>query len=381
VIINIKVVVDMKIVRMALIGLGSMGKKYAQMLSDGTVKGVALTAVVCRSEENRLWAKEHLGDKVRVFNNSDELYGQPEQYDAVLIVTPHKSHPQLAIQAFQLGKHVFCDKPAGISVIQAKEMVDAAIASGCLYGMMFHQRMYKKYIRIKELIESGQLGHITRAMMVNARYFRTVHYHQSQNWRSSWTGEGGGALINQGQHILDIWQWLLGMPTEIYANIPYGKYNDFLVDDEATITMKYPNHMTGVFMLTTGEAVWEERFEIIGTKGTIVLEDDTLTFTSYSHEITEYAKTADTNSREGLQFTKQTQTFTKEEEPYPQMFEQFIDAINNGKKPTATGQDGLMALELTNGAYLSAWKNAPITLPIHAEEYAAWLEQMEQREK
>ena len=151
--------------------------------------------------------------------------------------------------------------------------------------MMFHQRRYKKYMRLKKLLDDGALGAVKRVQLENSRYFRTWMYHRSGSWRSSWAGEGGGALLNQGQHILDIWQWLFGMPISIYAVIPYGKYNDFMVDDEATLLMEYPQQRTATFILSTGEGSYTERLEIVGTKGTALLEKDTLTLQLESLEL------------------------------------------------------------------------------------------------
>ena len=365
--------------RFALIGTGSMGKKYGVMLNSGMVKNATLTAVVCRSEENRSWAEETLKSTVRIYADTEELFNNPQEYDAVLIVTPHKTHPELAIRSFELEKHVFCDKPAGVSVLQARKMNEAAIQSGKLYGMMFHQRLYKKYIRLKEIIDSNQLGEITRVMLVNSRYYRTSHYHKSGSWRSSWNGEGGGALINQGQHIIDIWQWLFGMPESVYANIPFGKYNDFAVDDEATIMMKYPNKMSAVFVLTTGEVGWEERLEIIGTCGSILLEDDTLTITRYSKDSVEYGKTATVNSRENLTCETVSEQFEKQAEPYAEMFENFA-AAQKEDDLVAPGNAGFLALQITNAAYLSAWKNETISLPVDEKEYELELKKQIEQE-
>jgi predicted dehydrogenase len=182
-------------------------------------------------------------------------------------------------------------------------------------------------------------------------------------------GEGGGALINQGQHLLDIWTWLFGMPKTVYAAIPFGKYNDFQVDDEATITMKYPNQMTGVFMLTTGEAVNQERLEIVGSKGKILLEDGTLHIWKYSEDACEYAKTAKVNSRDDLTIHQTVEIFEKQPEPYVQMLQNFAEAVKQGKPLVAPGEEGSHALELTNAAYLSAWKRCIVQLPMDLKEY------------
>lgn len=367
--------------RIALVGTGGMGRKYAVMLTDGSVSKAVLTAVVCRKDEAKMWAKNTLPSDIKVYSSADEMFLAPDEYDAVLIVTPHKTHPELAIKAFSLGKHVFCDKPAGVSVGDAIRMQKASEEAGVYYAMMFHQRKYGKYIKMKEIITSGQLGKLERVMLVNSRYYRTKYYHESGSWRSSWTGEGGGALINQGQHILDIWQWLFGMPQKIYANIPFGKYNDFRVDDEATISMSYPDGMSAVFTLTTGEAVWEERMEIVGSKGTLLMEDDKLTLTLYSQDIREYGKAEKVNSRDELTSTTTEGNYPHATEPYVEMFENFAAAVEGKETLTATGQDGINTLQITNAAYLSAWKDEVVSLPVDADEYEAALNKQIEAEK
>jgi len=293
---------------------------------------------------------------------------------------PIVSNEEIAVRAFELGKHVLCDKPAGATIGQAQNMTAASKKYDRVYGMIFHQHRYPKYLYIKEALEKGELGDLKRMLVVNSRYFRTAHYHQSGSWRSSWKGEGGGALINQGAHILDMWQWLFGMPKKLYAEIPFGKYNDFKVDDEATINMRYENGATGIFMLTTGEAVWQERLEIVGTKGRMLLEDDTLHIYRYSKDSTEYIATEDVNSRENLTITEEVIEFDKVKEPYVEMLENFVEAVITGDASIliAPGEKSINQLMLTNGAYYSAWKDVPIQLPLDAEEYeAAFREQCE----
>ncbi|MBO5459913.1 MAG: Gfo/Idh/MocA family oxidoreductase [Lachnospira sp.] len=373
-------------VRAALIGVGVMGKKYAEMIVQGKVQGMVLNAVVARRPEIREWAEKLLntdGTKPCVYANTDELFEQPDNYDAVIIVTPHKTHPELAIKAFQLGKHVMCDKPAGVTIGQAADMTAASKEYKRIYAMMFHQRKYPKYLKIKDILDSGEIGRLERIMLVNSRYYRTAHYHASGGWRSSWNGEGGGALINQGAHILDIWQWLFGMPESIYADIPFGKYNDFNVDDEATIYMRYPENLTAVFMLTTGEAVWEERLEIVGSRGRLLLEDDTLHIWRYSADSEEYIKNEQVNSRENLSINEEVISFEKAEEPYTEMLENFAEAVVSGNEQilTAPGEEAINQLMLTNSAYYSAWTGQRVTLPIDAELYEAELRKHCEMEK
>lgn len=370
-------------VRAALIGVGVMGKKYAEMITEGKVPGMILTAVVARRPEVKKWAMEltnRLEDaediKPAVYGDTEELFAEPERYDAVIIVTPHKTHPALAVRSFELGKHVMCDKPAGVTIGQAEYMTAASKKYNKIYGMMFHQRRYPKYLKIKNFIDSGEIGRLERIMLVNSRYYRTAHYHASGSWRSSWSGEGGGALINQGAHILDIWQWLFGMPESIYADIPFGKYNDFKVDDEATIYMRYPENLTAVFMLTTGEAVWEERMEIVGSRGKLLLEDDTLHIWRYGRDSEEYIREAQVNSREELSADEEVIQFEKAEEPYAEMLQNFAEAVTaeDAKILTAPGEEALNQLMLTNGAYYSAWTGQRVKLPVDAGIYEKELE-------
>ena len=364
----------MEKIRVALIGAGSMGKKYAQFIAAGKVERMELTAVVARNSETKKWAESLMnenGVKPFIYNSVDELYENPENYDAVIIVTPHKTHPEFANRAFELGKHVMCDKPAGITAARAVQMAENAEKAGLIYSVMFHQRMYDKYIRIKQILKSGEIGDLSRVMLVNSRYLRTSHYHNSAGWRSSWNGEGGGALINQGAHILDIWQWLFGMPEKIFADIPFGKYNDFFVDDEATIHMRYDNNMTAVFILTTGEAVWEERLDIIGTKGKLSLCDDELYIWKYSEDSLRYIRTAQVNSRENLDVIQSSEHFEKMGEPYAQMLDNFAEAVLRNDKDVlvSQGKDAVNQIMLTNAAYYSALKEQQITLPLDLDKY------------
>lgn len=371
-------------IRAALVGVGVMGSKYATMIVSGEVKNMVLAGVVARNPRAQEWAAtlanaEDL--RPNVYRDVDDMFAHSEDFDAVIIATPHKTHEEIAVRAFELGKHVLCDKPAGATIGQARNMTAAAKKYDKVYGMIFHQHRYPKYVYIKQALEKGKLGDLKRMLIVNSRYFRTAYYHQSGSWRSSWKGEGGGALINQGAHILDMWQWLLGMPQKLYAEIPFGKYNDFRVDDEATINMRYENGATGVFILTTGEAVWQERLEIVGTKGRMLLEDDTLHIYQYSKDSIEYIATEEVNSRENLTITEEVIRFDKVKEPYVEMLENFAEAVITGDSSIliAPGEEAINQLMLTNAAYYSAWKDMPVRLPLDAEEYeAAFRERCEQ---
>ena len=194
--------------------------------------------------------------------------------------------------------------------------------------------------------------------------------------------EGGGALINQGQHILDMYQYLFGMPQKLFAAIPFGKYNDFIVDDEATIVMEYDNGKTGTFILSTGEACHEERLEIIGTKARILLEDDTLTITRH-RDVCEYIKNEEVNSRQNMTFTEETIQFEKASEPYAQLFENFANAVLKGDESylTIKGSEGINSLMLCASAYYSACKGIKVELPLEASDYKELMDELIKKEE
>lgn len=366
--------------KLALIGIGSMGKKYAVMIAKGSIEGMELAGICARSREAQEWVYKNISPDMRIYSDAEDMFAHSTEYDAVLIVTPHKLHPELTIRALKAGKHVMCDKPAGVSVPDAIAMQQEAEKQGLVYAMMFHNRTYPVIQKLKELLESKCIGKLNRILLENTIYYRTQYYHKQGSWRSSWAGEGGGALMNQGQHILDYWQWLFGMPTHLYADVSFGKYNDFQVDDEAVITMEYPDGLTGTFILSTGEIQREERLCITGSKGKITMTGNRITIEKNSMDAQEYAKTAQTNSRDAMQMETEVIECEKPETPYEKMLDNFVKAVCEKETLIADGTAGINTLQLTNGAYLSAWKKERIALPIDNMVYDEMLEDHIKRE-
>lgn len=369
----------MKNVRMAIIGIGAMGKTYALQIFQNKVRNMELTALVCRNEPSRSWARDHFGEKVKLFSSSDELFEHRDCYDGVLIVTPHKEHPRLAIEAFSKGIHVFSDKPSGIYTKEVREMNQAAREAGTAFAMMFHKRTMPVYRHVKEMLRKGDLGKLKRVTWVSTKSFRTKKYHQSSSWRSSWQGEGGGLLMNQAQHPLDLWQWFFGMPKSVLGLIDFGKYNDFKVDDDSTLVMEYENGMRGIFISSTGEGTGEERIEIVGTGGRIVIEENTLKYWKYTMPMEEFVET---NEKQGAHITYlyEEREFENSANPYIEMLENFADHIQNKIPLIAEGQEGIYALELANAAYLSAWEDKRVSLPIEDDVYYEALQRKIQEE-
>ena len=362
----------MQEVRAAVIGTGVMGRKYAQMIAEGKAGALRLTAVVCRHAEAQQWAKDTLPDTVRVCPSAEELYAHAEEFDAVLVVTPHKTHPALVMQAFAHGKHVLCDKPSANALAPALEMNRAAEESGLVFAMMFHQRRYKKYMRLKKLLDDGALGEIKRVQLENSRYFRTWMYHRSGSWRSSWAGEGGGVLLNQCPHQLDLWRWIFGMPNRVMGHCKYGHWHNIEVEDEVTAYAEYPNGATGAFITTTGECPGTNRLEITGDKGKLVWEEGKLTWWKLAVPEREFCVTC----KEG--FAQPEMTVTEVETDNIELghngiLQNFTNAILYGEELLAPGYEGINGLNISNAIHLSDWTGKPQAVPVDGELFLKYL--------
>ena len=332
--------------RVVIIGIGAQGKKYAKMISDNLVMGMSLVGVCVRSEDTMLWCKENLPN-IKVYRNEEELYKDSEAFDIVIITTPHKLHIDSALKAFKYNKAVICEKPLTTNIADSKRMIKAA--GNLPFAVVFHMRAMEQYIWIKNKIDSGELGSVKRILLQSSRYFRTKTYHNSSSWRSTIAGEGGGALINQGQHLLDMWQWLFGMPSSIHASIEVAKYNDFDVEDEATLLMKYEDK-TGVFIISTGEPCGNDVLEIVGTRGRITSIDKNITFTKYEDSC-DYINNSKYTNGENIKHSIEKIEFNNDENPYITLFSNFIKHIEDGEELIADGRTGINAITLCEEGY------------------------------
>ncbi len=258
----------MEQVRMGIIGYGNMGTAHSQGISDGKAKGVVLAAI-CDISEVRRKAAAAAHPNTPVFASATEVI-KSGLVDAIEIATPHYFHPEIAIEAFENGINVLVDKPAGVYTKQVLEMNAAAEKSGLTFGIMYNQRTNPVYQKIRELVQTGALGEIKRINWTVTNWYRPQAYHNSSSWRSTWKGEGGGTLINQNPHQLDLWQWMFGMPSKIMSHVSFGKYYDIEVEDDVTAYMEYDNGTTGVYITSTGEAPGTNRLEIACDMGRVV---------------------------------------------------------------------------------------------------------------
>ncbi|NLK28274.1 MAG: Gfo/Idh/MocA family oxidoreductase [Clostridiales bacterium] len=366
-------------VRLGIIGIGNMGSGHCNTILKGEVPNLKLTAVADLKENRRQWAKETLPATVSIFETAEELI-RSNTCDAVLIATPHYDHPRLVILALEHGLHVMCEKPAGVYTKQVREMNEVAEKYNLVFGMMFNQRTNHVYRKMYELVHNGNYGQIKRVNWIVTDWYRTQAYYNSGGWRATWDGEGGGVLLNQCPHNLDLLQWICGMPCKVQAFCHNGKWHDIEVEDDVTAYLEYPNGATGVFVTTTGDAPGTNRFEITLEKAKLVCENDKLSIYELDINEREYCYTATEGFKkpEG----KWVEVETDGENPqHAGVLRAFTDKILNGTPLIAEGTEGIHGLTLSNAMHLSSWLQQPVTIPFDEELFLKHLNQLRSTSK
>ncbi|SFQ40963.1 Gfo/Idh/MocA family protein [Caldicoprobacter faecalis] len=348
-------------VRIGVVGIGNMGSAHAKYLAAGDVPNAELTAV-CDINPKRLeWARDNLGEHIKLFENAEAMF-ESKAVDAVIIATPHYDHPPLAISAFKRGLHVLIEKPAGVYTKQVREMNEVAEKSGKVFGIMYNQRTNPVYQKLRDLVKSGELGEIKRINWIITNWYRSQSYYDSGGWRATWAGEGGGVLINQCPHNLDLWQWICGMPRRVRAFCHYGKYHDIEVEDDVTAYMEYENGATGVFITTTGEAPGTNRFEIAGDRGKIVVEEGKLTF--WRLRVSERQFNREYKGGFGSpECWKCEIPVHGVETAHRGITTNWVNAILKGTPLLAPGVEGIYGLTISNAMHLSSWLDDWVEIP------------------
>lgn len=354
-------------IRVGVIGIGNMGTAHAACLQKGAVDSLSLAAVCDCNPQKRAVCVEKF-PSVPFFDDWQQLIAA-KAVDAVIIATPHRFHAHIAKAALEAGLHVMCEKPVDITVSAARRLNEAAAKSERVFGIMFNQRTNPLFAKARELVQSGAIGEIKRTNWLITNWYRTQAYYDSGDWRATWAGEGGGVLLNQAPHNLDLWQWICGMPTRLMAFCPVGKYHDIEVEDEATLLVEYANGATGCFITSTGEFPGTNRLEIVGDRGQLVLEKGVLKYWQLNENEREFCYSCTAGFAE-IPHTYTEFTPDRPETAHQGILQNFANAILHGEPLLANGTDGIFELTLSNAAYLSAWNNNQwIDLPFDSEAF------------
>jgi predicted dehydrogenase len=356
-------------VRVGIIGMGNIGQHHAGYLLAGKVSRCELAAV-CSTSPDRLEKFKPL----KIFGDGGELM-RSGLVDAVIIATPHQ-HATLGIAALNHGLHVLVEKPIAAHKADAERLIAAHQENQKLvFACMFQLRVEPRYAKIRELIQNGELGELARVSWIITDWYRTEAYYSSAGWRATWKNDGGGVLLNQSLHNLDALSWLLGMPARVRGFCQLGRYHHIEVEDDVTAYLEYPNGARGVFITSTGEAPGTNRFEIVGPRGKLVLENDKLVFTRNAVDAIEFSRAA---TQGFVKPDTRVEEIPIENAPAPHavLMQNFVDAILDDTPLIAPGGDGLRSVELANAMLYSSLLGQTVELPLDGAAYERKLQQL-----
>ena len=354
-----------------MVGLGNIGTLHLGNIAQQP--RVELTAVCDIVPEKADAVAARTGCKA--YYDADTML-QDHVCDAVIIGTPHYAHTTIGIAALESGHHVLVEKPISVHKADCERLIAAHEANPDLvFAAMFNQRTDPHYIKIKELVASGELGKIMRVTWIITTWFRTQTYYDSGGWRATWEGEGGGVLLNQCPHNLDLLQWICGMPNRVRGFCHIGKRHNIEVEDEVTAYMEYPDGATGVFITTTGEAPGTNRLEIAGDQGKLVIEGGEIVFTRNEVGATEFLQTSEQSFARPPVWNV-TIPVSGRGGAHAEVLENFCDAILSGVELIAPAEEGIRSVELANAMLYSTLTGKPVDLPLDSAAFEQELKKL-----
>ncbi|PJN88645.1 Gfo/Idh/MocA family protein [Bacillus sp. mrc49] len=380
----------MEKVRLGIVGLGAQGGLYAGFLADGKVENMVIGAICDIDPAKKELAAEKYPD-IPFYEDYRDMLDSGD-VDAVVTCVPHYLHPEIGVEALKREIHALVEKPAGVYTKQVRELNDYAAKKPHLtFGIVFNQRMNPLYQKVKEIIDNGEIGQIRRTNWMITTWWRPQGYYDSSAWRATWGEEGGGVLVNQAPHQLDLLQWICGMPKKVYSNVKYGYQRNIAVEDEVTALLDYGNGATGVFITCTHDVIGTDRFEILGDKGKIVVDDSKkVTIKRLSKPESELS---DSMSMQDVMKIfmggNQSDIYSEEVLEFESIWgaqhiavlENFSAAILEGAPLLAPGSDGIHGVTLANAIHLSSWLDKEIEIPFDEELFLLELKKRIEEEK
>ncbi|MDD4316092.1 MAG: Gfo/Idh/MocA family oxidoreductase [Clostridia bacterium] len=359
----------------AVIGIGRIGSVHARNLKKGKVTGARLVAI-CDVQK-------------QAYSTFCEKYGFIPCYEdyklmleeikprAVIIATEHYFHTEIAEYCIENGVDVLVEKPVGVTTEAVKKLIAVSKSHPEVKAaVMYNQRTNPLYARAKRLVKSGALGKVVRINYIITDWYRSQAYYNEGGWRASFCGEGGGALINQCIHQLDLLQWIAGMPKSVWVRA-FTKNRNITVENDVTALFRYEDDVFCSFSASTHELRGTNRLEIAGDKGRIVI--DGLRMKYYAFAKSEGEINASTQNgygavqRKTLRYSYFRFKFVARLGEQRKLIQNFVNSLNNNSPLLSPLTDGLNAVELINAAYLSAWENKEIAIPIDDRNYVDML--------
>ncbi|WP_208587019.1 Gfo/Idh/MocA family protein [Gracilibacillus suaedae] len=376
-------------VRLGIIGLGQQGGAYGNMIKEGRISNMEIGALCDNDPEKKKRADQEFPG-VPFYQDYLEMLNSGN-VDAVVTCVPHYLHPEMGIEALERDIHALLEKPAGVYTKQVKEINDFAKTKPDLtYAIMFNQRTNPLYQKVKGIIDNKEIGNIRRTNWIITTWWRPQGYYDAGSWRATWDGEGGGVLVNQAPHQIDLLQWICGMPEKIYTKAQYGYQRNIPVEDDVTTVLDYGNGATGVFITCTHDVMGTDRLEIHGDQGKIVVDDSKkVTIKRLNKPEKEMSDTMSMREVSKLFQGEGPGAIYQEEVlhfdsvwggQHIAVLENFAANILDGTPLIAPGSDGIHGVELANAMHLSSWLNKEVTLPIDEKQYLEELNKLREQE-
>ena len=365
----------MELVKVGIIGIGNMGGDHLKCIMGGKIEGMTVTAV-CDIDAAKLRAAKETYPALETYENYEELIEKADA-DTIIIAVPHPLHAKVGIFSFAHGKNVLTEKPMDISLSAAEQLCAAAKESGKLFGIMLNQRTSKLFTEARRIVQSGELGQLKRSIWIVTNWYRTNAYYASGAWRASWKGEGGGLLLNQAAHNLDLWQWICGMPVSVEAKLSYGLWHDIEVEDDVNTYCEFADGSTGNFITSTGEFPGTNRLEISGTRGRMVFEDGVIKFKRTEVDVNEFCRSTPESfpSMDTWNIVVPTRKDTGHE--HQDVIEAFVKAVLDPKaKLVAEGEEGIRSVEFGNAMLYSGLKGEEVSIPMDTVKFDAMLDDL-----
>ena len=349
----------MEKIKLGILGMGNIGNVHAGHILNGKCPEIELAAACDLKPEKLADLKEKSPNTV-MFEDAEAMMDSGI-INAILIAVPHYDHPKFAIMAMKKGLHVMVEKPAGVYTKQVLEMNEIAKSCNVKFALMMNQRTNCIYRKMREIVKSGSMGAIKRTSWIITNWYRPQAYYDSGDWRATWSGEGGGVLLNQCPHNLDLWQWICGMPVKVEAKLHYGKWHNIEVEDDVTAYVEYENGATGTFITTTGDIPGTNRFEITLEHGKLIAEGDKLMMWRSEISEPEFSRTNEVAFAWPEITESVVETDGKNEQHFG-VLNAFAAAILRDEPLIANGEEGINGLTISNAMHLSSWLGKEIEI-------------------
>ncbi|MFZ4766309.1 MAG: Gfo/Idh/MocA family protein [Roseimicrobium sp.] len=353
----------MDTVRLGIVGLGNMGKAHLANIRAGKVEGLRVTGL-CES----VGTMPALHEGEAGFTDVNAMI-HSGKINAILICTPHFSHTTIGMEALKSGLHVLVEKPISVHKADCERLIATHTDKSLVFAAMFNMRTNATFKKVKDLIDSGELGEIRRVHWEVTNWFRTNYYYATGGWRGTWKGEGGGVLMNQCPHNLDLFQWMFGMPQRVRGFCQFGRFHEIEVEDDVTAVLQYDNGTTATFVTSTGEAPGINKLEIAAEQGRLTVTDGTrIHFQRNRKQMSKFCMEAEA----AFAMPEHWHMDIPVEQTggqHVEILQNFTNAILKEEKLLSPAAEGIRSVELANAILLSTWQDKTIELPMSSADY------------